>query len=391
VPESKPASLFFRGLNGVRFFAALVVIIHHVEQFKSVGGLENLYYNPLVMGLGDSGVSLFFVLSGFLITSLLLEERRKTGGIAIKHFYLRRVLRIWPLYFLIVGWSFFLLPLVPHYGIFADGLSQDVGSKLAWFLVVLPNVALAFFPPVLGASQTWSIGVEEQFYLVWPVLLRRFVRKLPVVLIGVIVLKLGAVVTAHLLLPRILPAQAYALTEVVDTFRIEAMAFGALAAWLLFSGRVSSKNLVFHPVSCFIVLGLMIGMDALEPRVPVQVIKTVVYAVFIAQVVTNTRAWRVLDNRVVSYFGTVSYGIYMFHTSVIAFVMALVGGFVGLPVVYNVLVYTLSIGGTLLVSALSYRFVESRFLALKGRLTGSKTRVAHPRPVEPHLATVAAD
>src|SRR5688572_30760956 len=96
------AKVFFKGLNGLRFFAALAVIITHVELMKGVFGLPSYWQEPFFFDLGGLGVYFFFVLSGFLITYLLLVERRQIGRISIKKFYVRRILRIWPLYYFIM-------------------------------------------------------------------------------------------------------------------------------------------------------------------------------------------------------------------------------------------------------------------------------------------------
>ena len=89
--------IYFPNLNGLRFIAAFMVIVHHVEQFKSLFGLENVFHeSPFISIVGKLGVVLFFVLSGFLITYLLLVEEEVTGTISIKSFYIRRFLRIWP-------------------------------------------------------------------------------------------------------------------------------------------------------------------------------------------------------------------------------------------------------------------------------------------------------
>ena len=103
--------IYFSGLNGLRFFAALAVIITHIELIKEQMEFPGLHSkNKIVFELGGLGVVFFFVLSGFLITYLLLKEKEQTGTINVKKFYLRRILRIWPLYFLIVALGFFVLP-----------------------------------------------------------------------------------------------------------------------------------------------------------------------------------------------------------------------------------------------------------------------------------------
>ena len=103
-------SIHFPNLTGLRFIAALVVLIHHVEQYRSIYGKTNYWNNSTIRLLGEEGVTLFFVLSGFLITYLLLAEKANVGTILIKQFYVRRILRIWPLYFLVVVLGFFILP-----------------------------------------------------------------------------------------------------------------------------------------------------------------------------------------------------------------------------------------------------------------------------------------
>lgn len=92
-----PNSIHFPGLNNLRFIAAMGVLIFHVELKKQLLGFK-FYYMHQLINLGDVSVTLFFVLSGFLITYLLLAEREQTGTVAVKKFYTRRILRIWPLY-----------------------------------------------------------------------------------------------------------------------------------------------------------------------------------------------------------------------------------------------------------------------------------------------------
>ncbi|MCX6276429.1 MAG: acyltransferase [Bacteroidetes bacterium] len=167
--------LYFKGLNELRALAALGVIWHHIELYKNRDGIPSLFdthLRRLISGLGHNGVSLFFVLSGFLITYLLLVENEKSGTVHVKNFYIRRVLRIWPLYYLVIFVSLFLVPAIAgSFEIFRDGTyyysiiqhSPDHFSlKLILFLFILPNfVMLMGFKPVVGASQSWSIGVEE--------------------------------------------------------------------------------------------------------------------------------------------------------------------------------------------------------------------------------------
>lgn len=187
--------IYFPNLNGIRFIAAFLVIIHHIEQIKNLFGLESKWTNPAINLIGPLGVILFFVLSGFLITYLLLVEEKEMKGISIKSFYIRRILRIWPLYYLIIVLSFFLIPQISFLNLtgWSDHIYDDFFLKLVLFVFFLPNLALVLFPPVAYASQTWSVGVEEQFYLIWPILIKNVKNKkrlLYTIIFGYLFLKL---------------------------------------------------------------------------------------------------------------------------------------------------------------------------------------------------------
>jgi peptidoglycan/LPS O-acetylase OafA/YrhL len=173
--------IFFNGLNELRAFAALSVIFYHIELFKNrdhIGSLFDISFFSYFIGrLGKNGVYLFFVLSGFLITYLLLKEKEKYKTILFKKFYLRRVFRIWPLYFLIIILAFFVFPYIEVFKI----PNQESASwyrmiyEFLLFCFLLPNLAssIRIFPFLPFASHTWSIGVEEQFYLIWPILIKK--------------------------------------------------------------------------------------------------------------------------------------------------------------------------------------------------------------------------
>jgi peptidoglycan/LPS O-acetylase OafA/YrhL len=108
--NSKTSSVYFENLNAIRFIAASLVVFHHIEQIKAIFGLPNFWNNEVFFIIGKLGVILFFVLSGFLISYLLYKEKELTNTIGIKNFYVRRILRIWPLYFLIILLALFLFP-----------------------------------------------------------------------------------------------------------------------------------------------------------------------------------------------------------------------------------------------------------------------------------------
>ena len=172
---SNKIKLYFKNLNGLRFFAAFMVLICHIELNKKYFKLTN--NREVTRFLGDLGVDLFFVLSGFLITFLLIKEKEYFEKINFKNFYIRRILRIWPLYYFIVILSLFILPKFSIFHIngsfFEFENNMEAIKIMLLFIFILPNV-LYLIKPIAFSAQTWSIGVEEQFYLIWPFIVNRF-------------------------------------------------------------------------------------------------------------------------------------------------------------------------------------------------------------------------
>ena len=162
-------TIFFKGLNGIRAIAALSVLFAHTTMMLGDFGLNAFIFgtyddgNPKATLLAGLGVSMFFALSGFLITYLLLEEK-KTGNISVKNFYIRRVLRIWPLYYAYMILS--LLTLIK----FTD---QPINSAILFYIFLAANVPFIIGTAIDFISHYWSLGVEEQFYSFWPWLIRR--------------------------------------------------------------------------------------------------------------------------------------------------------------------------------------------------------------------------
>ena len=133
---------------------------------------------------------MFFVLSGFLITFLLIKEKEYFEKINFKNFYIRRILRIWPLYYFIVILSLFILPKFSIFHIngsfFEFENNMEAIKIMLLFIFILPNV-LYLIKPIAFSAQTWSIGVEEQFYLIWPFIVNRF-KKYKFLFISVIII-----------------------------------------------------------------------------------------------------------------------------------------------------------------------------------------------------------
>jgi peptidoglycan/LPS O-acetylase OafA/YrhL len=373
----------FPGLHALRFFAALAVVVGHVELLKSYHGYPSLAENLVVYELGRIAVTFFFVLSGFLITFLLLQEKRQSGSIAVGKFYVRRILRIWPLYYLTV---FLAFAVVPH----ISGLSMPstvVGSGdarasiLGLFLVFLPQVALSLYPPFPYAEPLWSIGVEEQFYLFWPLLVRRFRKVLPLMIgiaIAGVALKAGALAYASHLRD---PAQLRFWNHFIDYFyfnRFECMAIGAAGAWFLFERKERVLRFVFSKPVQVLAYGLTAVAVFTTRGKPILQYgpHSVLFCIIIMNVAANEHSLLKLRGNAFTLLGNISYAMYLLHEIAIGAVMRCITSATGSrfsDLSANIALYAGGVIATMGVATLAYKFYELPFLRLKGRFAVVKS------------------
>jgi peptidoglycan/LPS O-acetylase OafA/YrhL len=359
-------------LHGLRFFAALAVVIGHVELLKSYHGYPNHAGNPAVYELGRIAVTFFFVLSGFLITYLLLEEKREAGRIAIGKFYVRRILRIWPLYYLVVFLAFVVVPRVSSLQIPAAVPGDHRGSILLLFLVLLPQVALSLYPPFPYAEPLWSIGVEEQFYLVWPLLLARVKRVVPLamaVIVAGIAVKAGALVYASRLRDS---SELPFWNHFIDYFyfnRFECMAVGAAGAWVLFERKERLLRFLFStPVQLFTYACTSFALLTTRGKPLLHYsAHSVLFCVIVMNVAANERSLIRLRAPIFTALGNISYAMYLLHEIAIGGVMHVLGRPDG--VASNLALYAGAVATTLVLATLAYQLVELPFLRLKRRFS----------------------
>lgn len=372
--------VYFPNLNGVRFLAALVVIIHHVEMGKSWFGQPNIYSNSFVGGVfGQLGIILFFVLSGFLITYLLLEEHKRNGVIAIKDFYIRRVLRIWPVYYLIIIASLFILPRFAFFDIpgFSELLHEGFWVKSAMYLTFLPNLGYVLYEHVPYATQTWSVGVEEQFYLLWPVLMHWALRRKKVlnVLLGTIgvylAIKTGTIISYIYNPGSIAAEKAWLFT---DHFSIDCMAIGGIGAYLLFYNKTGVLQVLFNKYlqsALYVILAVITVKGWVLPWYNKEWY-ALIFAVLILNLAVNKKSILSLEFRPLDYLGKISYGLYMYHNLVLIVILKLnmMYNILNLNSISgNVVYHVLSLGITAILSAVSYEYFEKWFLTAKARFT----------------------
>ncbi len=358
----------FPGLNGLRFIAALLVIIDHTELFKSYLGMPTLWANSYSAYLGAFGVSIFFVLSGFLITYLLLEEQ-KEGPIQIKHFYLRRILRIWPLYYLLIFLGFFVAPhldflQVPHY---STGMSEFF-ERFLLFTGLAANVAFVYFPTVAYANILWSVAVEEQFYLFWP---------------HVIKLKRNLFWIMLLLLIGYLALKFYAgnldrqLELLVIRTRFSAMILGGIGAYLVFTKHALIRYLYSWVTQLLLllvfVLLLLDRVDFKSLELFQDEFLSLIVCGLILNIATNPNSILKLEYPLLNYFGKISYGLYVYHLFAVVIVLKVMSTVLPFQDWSLWISYSVNLGLILLlttgISHLSYRYFESYFLRKKVRFS----------------------
>ena len=326
------------GLTGLRAIAAFAVIIYH---FCQVPGWHTVF------APGPYGVVCFFVLSGFLITWLLLKERDRTGTVDLKAFWLRRALRIFPAFYVYWLVQAALLGRVP----------ADLWASAFYFYNYFQGFQHQWVMGVV--AHTWTLAVEEQFYLLWPfvfVLIRNRMT-----LKRSLALAILAVQIARAIAWRWIP-EAY-IYEAFE-FRCDALMLGCLLAIAL-RDRDPLPGWLLHPVmgiAAVCVFPLMmkgnsvtvfnaIGNTATAYASAILILQAIAYAPWF------------LENRLVTYLGTLSYAIYLYHGLFLDVVLH--HRTWSTPLLF--LMYTV---GTVGAASASYYLVEKPFLRMKRRAVG---------------------
>ncbi|MFN0081492.1 MAG: acyltransferase family protein [Ferruginibacter sp.] len=356
---------YFPQLDSIRGISVLAVFIFHAYTPKLGDSLFEEFIVFILAHLG-MGLDVFFILSAFLLTLLGMNEFEKTGKFSLKNYCIRRVLRIWPLYFLLMFFSFVVLPIVQHYS----------GHQLTlppayWYLFFISNFYLpdhVFFLRLL-----WTLSIEEQFYIVWGICLLFFQKYLRWVI------AIFACVSITFILFQTLAGVGiyfHTLSYIID------MMCGAFAAYC-----IQRKNKIYHFINNFtksqtfvfyMFLPLLFTIYFLVDKELTGVsyylnieIFRVIFIIFCSLVVMEQMreqpsVLNLSGNRFLVYTGKISYGLYCFHGFVISFGnLLLLKLDVKTPGLIQAIVYLLL---TFLIASISYNYVEKPFLKLKERL-----------------------
>ncbi len=393
--------VYFPNLNGVRFVAALGVIAHHIEQGKNMYGLDNIYTNSFVGGVfGKLGIIMFFVLSGFLITYLLLKEKEKTGTISVRNFYIRRIFRIWPLYYMIIFLGIFVLPQFHFFHIpwYSDFVHDHWWLKLVLFLFFVPNIADVLFraTPAPFINQAWSVGVEEQFYLLWPWIVK-FSKNILKVLLYIISFYFAIRIVFIILHANNPASKLYAdLDYFWEYFCIDDMALGGIMAWILYHKKEKALKFLFNKYTQIVTYICIVFFALRGIAIPffTYELYAIPFAVMIINLAANKNTIVSFDNKALDYLGKVTYGLYMYHGIAIVIGMRAVMAWVSPHnlVMSNIVIYGVTFGSCILMTILSYELYERPFLRAKVKyskiISGDNAKEETAAPVADESAII---
>lgn len=361
---------YIRGLDGLRFLGSVLVLFHHIERCKSVFGYDSGYM--LTKGLGDTSMTFFFTLSGFLITYILLNEKKKSGTISLRNFYKKRVARIWPLYYLLVFSSILFFENSDLFAI--PGIHEQTNYSVAipLYLFQLPNFHVFFPASMLAAlGHLWTIGVEEQFYAISPLIIKRVENFVKAFLIIVILKFIVTIAFTFIIQFSSLSLNQIDSLKIVKHFlhnlRFETFAIGGITAYIFLENKMRILEFVNRPLVKYLNLFfLLLTMWFGNKFDTFHILYAMSFSIIIVNLATKKEPVFFLDNTYIKYLGKISYGIYMFQIPVLYVVSNVLRPYYLTTnlVVWNLGYYIACIVFSIGISILSYEFMERKLIAL---------------------------
>lgn len=377
---NKVQIVYFRNLDILRFLAAFMIVIAHTyEGWKGWFGFPSFMCSnnsnapsllgklleQFIMNLGV-GVDVFFLISGFLITYLLIKEKEETGTIHLINFYIRRTLRIWPIYFLIIAITPFLIKIT-------QSPEPDYLSNILFignFSMIKSGVWSFPF------AHFWSICIEEHFYLIWPFIVLYFpTKRLPVIFFFVIFL--SVIYRGYI---SSIPSENQWMQLYLNSLcRFDVLAIGAFFGYVHYF-----KPIKFNPEPAirFMLYVLFILIMCLDPIVLydnlfLATFKKYFYSIFFVFSMGNylfnpNALLNFKKKNFIHYLGKVSYGIYMFHNIIIPLVIQFIILRYHLSnfYLYTLITYAISI----VIPIIIFELFEKQILKLKVRFEVIRTQ-----------------
>ncbi len=383
MPQKQSAAIHFPHLNWLRFAAFLFVFRSHAFEPVFAALSQKLHQQPWLQHTfnffflkGGLGVSFFFVLSGFLVSYALFREKQERGSIRLRNFYAKRVLRIWPLYFLLLIIAFAFYPLA------AKALQIDTGqcTSPVYYFTFLSNFDVIHVMHQCPGWHTpftlvtWSVAVQEQFYLLWPVAVSCLSRK------NMRLLLLALVAGSALF--RFVHADDAAVAYYHTLSASGDLAMGGLLAGACFYSKyLTGKLQTLAPVWRVLVyvagLWLVIFFDWLVPAVVYTALYNILlscfYAFIIFDQIYSRPARHTAQQKYTTAWGKYTYGLYLLHSIPIVLLDSILHrmGYTLTDPKINLMAGSIALLATLLLSYLSFRFFERYFIKLKTHLTTS--------------------
>lgn len=368
--------IYFKNLDGLRFIAAMFVIIGHCQAILFDSDLHLRIFSPWGEKMAGFGVDFFFVLSGFLISFLLIQELESTQTINIRRFYYRRILRLWPLYFIVgIFGLLFAEPILRWFG-----HVDRAPTAIEWIanfgylfgfginIQTLLGHMNPFSSEMLG--HFWSLAVEEQFYLIWAPLLLFFRRQT----LSFLLVMIGIGFFTSLYPPAILSEWFAPNKEWISLFfttcRFFHFGLGALLAWSVQKDKLMDLPRFVSQVLqvAFIIPTITYLLGAYYYAIEQERLLNGLLSSGIIMMAFAKNSLFPLEFKWIKYFGKISFGIYIFH--IIAIHIAykwlidsqinihypnyFVGSFLGIATIIS-----------LILATLSYECIEKYFLKLK--------------------------
>jgi peptidoglycan/LPS O-acetylase OafA/YrhL len=370
--EASAPRFYAPELDALRFFAFFGVFIFHAAPrtmtFYAAAGCPEWLSKLLISicGAGAYGVDLFFALSAYLITSLLLRERANTGRVDVRGFYLRRILRIWPLYLSFVAFAAVAARFLP---------GQNLSAQyVAGYSLLAGNWIYVFYGlPASFAIPLWTVSIEEQFYLAWPLAIRKASRQ------AIAAMAVGILLVANLWRLRLAVTAAPLDSMEYNTFtRLDPIALGVLIA--LYGNRLPMWRrwqrialLTAGVVTWIATYGLCVSAN--PPRMSTGAtalghsLTAAASGAILLSVLGSSHGF--LRKKTLLYLGKISYGLYVVHEFAHFCAQRLLPAATPLRVIAQ---SGLGLALTVVLAAASYRWLESPFLRLKERFAHVQSR-----------------